>query len=177
MINENISKIKYVKEFMPKDVASLLSNYAKEHTSEFTEYGNGEKEFTVHTYHEIQKNNEELLKMMQGYAKDVYNFVINNYDGPFQDFYETKTHIAKFEPGWGMHEHFDSSRPNDIATLIYLNDNYSGGEIYFPSYNVSYKPEPGDLICFPDNPDFIHGVKSISDGYRYTMPRWFTRIV
>jgi len=172
-----INQIKYIKEFMPKEVAQFISNYAKDHTGEFIEYGNGEKEFTVHTYHEIQKNNQQLLDIMQEYAKKVYDFIKENYDGPFQDFYETKTHIAKFEPGWGMHEHFDGGRPNDIATLIYLNDDYLGGEIYFPDYNISYKPEPGDLVCFPDNPNFIHGVKSISQGYRYTMPRWFTRIV
>jgi predicted 2-oxoglutarate/Fe(II)-dependent dioxygenase YbiX len=76
-----------------------------------------------------------------------------------------------------MHEHFDISKPNDIATLIYLNNDYSGGEIYFPEYDISHKPEPGDLLCFPDNPDYVHGVSSISNGVRYTIPRWFTRIV
>jgi hypothetical protein len=76
-----------------------------------------------------------------------------------------------------MHEHFDASKPNDIATLIYINNNYSGGDIYFPEYNISHKPEPGDLLTFPDNPDYVHGVRAISDGIRYTTPRWFTRIV
>jgi hypothetical protein len=76
-----------------------------------------------------------------------------------------------------MHEHFDSNRPNDIATLVYLNDDYTGGDIYFPKYDISYKPKPGDLLCFPDNPDYVHGVKTIESGTRYTTPRWFTRIV
>jgi predicted 2-oxoglutarate/Fe(II)-dependent dioxygenase YbiX len=42
---------------------------------------------------------------------------------------------------------------------------------------MSFKPEPGDLLCFPDNTNFIHGVKPIVKGTRFTLPRWFTRIV
>lgn len=176
-MEELTNQIHYVKGFMPKDVADRITSYAQSHTLLFDEFGNGEKEFTVHTYHGIEKNDPELLNIMQEYAKKVYEFVKENYNGPFEEFYETKTHIAKFMPGWGMHEHYDASRPNDIATLVYLNDEYLGGEIYFPAYDISYKPEPGDLLCFPDNPDFVHGVKEIKDGVRYTTPRWFTRIV
>ena len=99
------------------------------------------------------------------------------YKNAFVVSFNEKTHIAKFVEGRGMHEHFDASRPKDIATLVYLNDEYQGGDIYFPKYEMSFKPEPGDLLCFPDNPDFVHGVKPIIKGTRFTLPRWFTRIV
>jgi len=171
------SKVLYVKEFMPKELAASISEYAKSHTLLFAEHGNGEKEFTIHTYHEIQKNDQLLLNMIQDYAKKCYDFVVDNYEGPFQPFLDEKTHIAKFTPGRGMHEHYDTSRPNDIAILLYLNNDYLGGDIYFPELGISYKPEPGDLLCFPDNQDYVHGVKEIKDGIRYTLPRWFTRIV
>jgi predicted 2-oxoglutarate/Fe(II)-dependent dioxygenase YbiX len=115
--------------------------------------------------------------MIQETALMVYSFVLNNYNSKFDHFINEKTHIAKFVEGKGMHEHFDASRPNDIATLIYLNNDYDGGDIYFPKYEMSFKPEPGDLLCFPDNPSFIHGVKPIIRGTRFTLPRWFTRIV
>jgi len=176
-MKEFTTQIHYVPGFMPKDIAQSLSNYSKNHTLLFNEFGNGEKEFTVHTYHGIEKNDPELLLIMQEWALKVYNFVVENYDTDFEDFNPHKTHIAKFLPGDGMHEHYDSSRPKDIATILYLNDDYVGGDIYFPKYNISFKPEPGDLLTFPDNPDFVHGVKAIEDGTRYTTPRWFTRIV
>jgi len=176
-MQEYIDQIIYVKGFMPKEIANMISDYSKDYTLLFDDFGNTEQEFTVHTYHGIEQNDPELLKIMQEYAKRVYDFVKEQYGDNFEDFIETKTHIAKFLPGSGMHEHYDSNRPNDIATLIYLNDDYIGGEIYFPKYGISYKPEPGDLLCFPDNPNFVHGVKEIQDGIRYTTPRWFTRIV
>ena len=170
-------KIFYVPNFMPEDIAKSITEYAKTHTLEFSDFGNSEQEFTVHTYHEIEKNDPQLIQVMQGWALKVYDFVKDTYGGEFEDFYGPKTHIAKFVPGSGMHEHYDAGRPNDIATLVYLNEDYIGGDIYFPEYEMSFKPKPGDLLCFPDNPDYVHGVKPILDGIRYTTPRWFTRIV
>lgn len=169
--------IMYIEGFADKDLSRRISEYAKTYDEEFSDYGNREQEFKVHTYHEIERNDAELLHEMQDLAKRVYSFVLENYDSEFSEFLETKTHIARFESGSKMHEHFDSSRPNDIATLIYLNNDYAGGEIYFPEIGLEFKPKPGDLLCFPDNPNFIHGVKQITSGTRYTTPRWFTRIV
>ena len=167
------SQIKVVKGFMSPQDALLVSEYAKKSDSEFNEFGNGEKEFTFHAIFK-DPNIESLLNF---YGELVLKFVRENYQGPFQDYDNSKTHIARFDKGFGMHEHFDSTKPNDIATLIYLNNDYSGGEIYFPDYDISIKPDEGDLVCFPDTPDFIHGVKPIKDGVRYTAPRWFIRIV
>ena len=65
----------------------------------------------------------------------------------------------------------------EYACIFFLNDDYEGGEIYFPDYEISIKPEPGDLLCFPDQPRYVHGVKEIISGTRFTTPRWFTRIV
>jgi len=171
------SQIKYIKGFMDPQEAGLVAEYAKKHSELFSNYGNNEQEFTVHTYHEIQGLDSDLLDMIQETALMVYSFVLNNYNSKFDHFINEKTHIAKFVEGKGMHEHFDASRPNDIATLIYLNNDYDGGDIYFPKYEISFKPEPGDLLCFPDNPSFVHGVKPIIRGTRFTLPRWFTRIV
>jgi hypothetical protein len=171
------SQIKYVPGFMNLEETVLVTEYAKKYTDLFSNYGKGEQEFTVHTYHEIQGLDPEILNKIQDVARKVYDFVLKSYSFKFEDFIDEKTHVAKFIEGKGMHEHFDSSRPNDIATLVYLNNDYDGGDIYFPKYEMSFKPEPGDLLCFPDNPNFIHGVKPITKGIRFTLPRWFTRIV
>ncbi len=166
-------KIKLVKGFMHQEDAMIISDYAKSIDSEFSEFGNGEKEFTFHA----SFKDKDVKNLLDDYGIFTLKFVRDNYEGPFNEFDSSKTHIARFTEGFGMHEHFDSTKPNDIATLIYLNNDYTGGEIYFPEYNISIKPDAGDLICFPDTPEFIHGVKPILSGTRYTSPRWFTRIV
>jgi hypothetical protein len=59
-----------------------------------------------------------------------------------------------------------------LACNIYLNDNYSGGEVFFPERDVSIKPVAGQLILWPGNKYFIHGVNDPIDAGRYTLTRW-----
>jgi hypothetical protein len=62
----------------------------------------------------------------------------------------------------------------EYAALTYLNDDYVGGEIYFPDHDLEIKPEPGELIFFPGTHFYIHGVREIISGYRYAMMTFFT---
>jgi hypothetical protein len=50
-----------------------------------------------------------------------------------------------------------------LSNLIYLNDNYDGGELYFPHHDLKIKPEPGMLISFPGNWWNRHGILPASD--------------
>lgn len=64
-----------------------------------------------------------------------------------------------------------------VGALIYLNNEYLGGEIAFPEYDVSVKTEPGDLVIFPCQ--YLHEVKTImpiEDGEtrRHTMTVFYT---
>lgn len=165
--------VKFVPNFITKEDVVKIVEYAKLNDDLFLEFGNSEKEFTFH----FDFLNNDIKKLIQKYHKLVFNFVKNEYQTTLKPYSETKTHLARFAVGHGMHEHFDSSKPNDIATLLYLNDDYLGGEIYFPELNINIKPTSGDLLCFPDTPNFVHGVKPILSGIRYTAPYWFTRIV
>jgi len=62
---------------------------------------------------------------------------------------------------------------NDIASLVYLNDDYEGGEIYFPNQNFKVKPSKNSLIFFPGDINYLHGVTTIEEGIRYTMPSFW----
>ncbi len=59
-----------------------------------------------------------------------------------------------------------------IGALVYLNDDYEGGEIYFPEYDIEIKPKYGDLVIFPCH--FMHEVKKIHNGERYTLPLFYS---
>ena len=167
------SLVKHIPGFMKKDDSMFVYDYVINTTNDFMDFGNTEKEFTFNA----NFKNENVKDLLDNYGKKVWNFVSQNYDGPFEDYDNSKTHLAKFSEGYGMHEHFDTTKPNDIATLIYINSDYEGGEIYFPDLGIEIKPSIGDLVCFPDTPDFVHGVKPIIKGTRYTSPCWITRIV
>jgi len=76
--------------------------------------------------------------------------------------------------GKGMPVHFDDSPEITEITMhygvvLYLNDNYEGGEIYYPKLNLQYKPKAGDMVIHPGTEEYSHGVKDISNGKRYVI--------
>jgi hypothetical protein len=78
-----------------------------------------------------------------------------------------------------LHEGKDKGKPNafpwyDIGTVFYYNDNYEGGELYFPKQGVEFKPKAGAAYFFPGDMNYIHGVRPIISGCRYTSPYFWT---
>lgn len=55
-----------------------------------------------------------------------------------------------------------------ISNLLYINDNYSGGELYFPEHDLLIKPEAGMLLSFPGHFWNRHGIFPASD-WRFAM--------
>ncbi len=60
----------------------------------------------------------------------------------------------------------------DVSLLIYLNDDFTGGELHFPSLNYTYQPKQGDLVFFPSNHLFIHESQPLKTGKKYAMVSW-----
>ena len=78
-----------------------------------------------------------------------------------------------------LHEGDQRGKPNDfpyydIAGLFYLNDDYEGGELYFPLQRIQFKPKRGAAYFFPGDMNYIHGVTEITSGIRYTSPFFWT---
>jgi|694.fasta_scaffold00090_82 hypothetical protein len=85
--------------------------------------------------------------------------------------------IARWDKGTKLALHVDDLgwvTDNHLPTLIYLNDDYEGGELSFATHDVTIKPKIGDLIMFPGNMYYAHEVKEVLSGVRYTVPIWFT---
>ncbi len=88
------------------------------------------------------------------------------------------SHAQKWDVGGFASPHSDNSdfdgnpnpfQINKYVGILYLNDNYEGGELYFPEHNISFKPNAYSYICFPGGVENIHGVSEITSGTRYTM--------
>ena len=88
------------------------------------------------------------------------------------------SHAQKWDVGGFAAPHSDNSdhdgnpnafEINKYVGILYLNDNYKGGELYFPDHNIEFKPPVYSYIMFPGGHENIHGVKEILEGTRYTM--------
>ena len=96
------------------------------------------------------------------------------------------TELVKWTEGREMSVHSDNSwpdgnqenHPTSFRTwsgIFYINDDYEGGEIEFPLKKYSYKPRANSLVVFPSTNEYLHGVKKITKGTRYTVAIWFTQ--
>lgn len=88
------------------------------------------------------------------------------------------SHAQKWDVGGFAAPHSDNSdfdgKPNSFQInkyvgILYLNNEYEGGELYFPKHNISIRPSAYSFISFPGGVENIHGVSEITAGTRYTM--------
>jgi 2OG-Fe(II) oxygenase superfamily len=62
----------------------------------------------------------------------------------------------------------------DIASLFYFSDDYEGGELYFPKQCFEFKPKPRSTYFFPGDMNYVHGVRPVTEGVRFTSPFFWT---
>ena len=78
--------------------------------------------------------------------------------------------------GNGLKEKKGIDHPTKYRTysaIFYINDDYDGGEIYFPNWDIEIKPKAGSLVIFPSNDEYVHGVKEIKNLNRYSIAIWY----
>ena len=80
-----------------------------------------------------------------------------------------KLEIVKREEGSYMENHVDKG--DAIAFILYLNDEFEGGETVFEN-QTTIKPKKGRLLVF-SNGIIQHKVNLITKGERYVLAGWF----
>lgn len=56
-----------------------------------------------------------------------------------------------------------------VSIVVYLNDDYEGGEIWFPRFNLSHKPQAGDIVVFPSTYIYEHASQDMVSGTKYSV--------
>lgn len=87
--------------------------------------------------------------------------------------------ISKYRVGASMGPHVDYYGEPDIqplmSAIIYLNDDYEGGELYFPEQGVTIKPEAGSVVVFPSVEPFYHEPLPVTSGTKYMSPAFWIK--
>jgi Rps23 Pro-64 3,4-dihydroxylase Tpa1-like proline 4-hydroxylase len=103
------------------------------------------------------------------YTTKIYPFAENNIKTR-----EESINLLRYGKTGHLPAHQDQGVSSRVlSTVMYLNDNYEGGEIEFINSGVKIKPEAGSIIFFPSNFLYIHEVHPITSGLRYSMPHWY----
>lgn len=74
--------------------------------------------------------------------------------------------------GYGL-PHVDDQDPEpfiEYSTVIYLNDDFEGGKIFFPALGFEYTPKKYAGVFFiSDGPKWRHGITPVESGSRSTL--------
>jgi hypothetical protein len=86
--------------------------------------------------------------------------------------------FVKWWDGYIQPPHADGEEPNGephpypwrkFGCVYYLNDDFEGGEIHFPNFNIELKPKQNMVAFFPGDVVHLHGVRNVSKGIRHTL--------
>jgi predicted 2-oxoglutarate/Fe(II)-dependent dioxygenase YbiX len=82
--------------------------------------------------------------------------------------------LLKYRTGQEYKPHYDggTGMGRAISAICYLNDDYEGGHIEFPNFNVKIKPEKGMLLLFPSNFAYRHTALPVTNGTKYALVTW-----
>ena len=82
--------------------------------------------------------------------------------------------MIKYNVGDAYPKHYDGPTRlgRHISAILYLNDDYEGGELYFPLFDITIKPMKGMLILFPSNYAYQHEALPVTAGTKYAIVTW-----
>lgn len=80
--------------------------------------------------------------------------------------------IQRMQAGVELKSHTDQHTDPSIryAAIIYINDDYKDGELFFKNIDLKIRPKPKCLLIFPGNEKYEHGVEFVGEGpIRYVL--------
>jgi hypothetical protein len=172
-LDENIF---YIEDFIDKESILILQDEIKKQSLKVEE--------TRGLYHDILSLNTDKAKEIWSKITKNLNDVFTNNEEHLHNFHETPVLIEYVNresrpTGWAMYPHsdnniyessddtFSGTLPNIVkGIVIYITDDYEGGEIVYIDKNIEIKPKSGYLVCHPGSEEYTHGVKNFSGGPR-----------
>jgi len=91
-----------------------------------------------------------------------------------ENFYHEDYNLLRYSTGQEYKAHYDSGTRmgRAISALVYLNDDYEGGEIEFINFKIKIKPQAGMMILFPSNYAYLHKSHPVISGTKYSLVTW-----
>lgn len=127
------------------------------------------------THHAMHSNSPEL----QAIHNQMYTLLVaatapymkkHDIDGLWHEGYN----VLKYKSGTEYGAHYDGSTSTHrcVSAIVYLNDEYTGGEVEFTNFNIKIKPKPGSLLLFPSNYAYTHIAHPVQTGTKYAVVTW-----
>lgn len=129
-----------------------------------------------------------VIQIPKELTNNISNALIGLYNNELKDLYQRDiVHVEipqylHYNEGGKYIPHNDSEElknnkltkvaDRDLTIIVYLNDDYLGGELEMVDWGVTFKPKRGSVLCFPSYIEFTHQVHPVLHGNRYNIVTW-----
>ena len=174
--------IGYYEDIVPKDECESLIEVTKNSGQlKPSKYANHSGKIKLSDKRVVMDDMWVKDKTTSSIINDFFSKVIRKYSDKFERF-SCQRHsgfrVNRYSVGGFMSEHTDNIHHShgqeygfpQVSALLFLNDNYKGGELIVAGNE--YETKMGSGIIFPSNFMFPHEVKKIIDGERWSIVTW-----
>lgn len=135
----------------------------------------------------VVRYNDSIVENFSSLSESFYSSLSNMFlegFGPLEADYrgdyqvDTTWHdqysVLKYGKGQKFLNHIDDHEKyhRRVSLVYYINDDYIGGEIVFPRFGITYKPNANELLLFPSTYVYNHSVLPVIEGTRYAVVSW-----
>ena len=112
------------------------------------------------TLHDVHDSVEKSLDQCLRHYESLWHLKMH---------YKEAFNFVKYNPGKYFKVHADHGPyyACTISAVVYLNDDYDGGELQFVRQELTIKPEAGDIILCPSSFIYEHASLEIKSGTKY----------
>jgi Rps23 Pro-64 3,4-dihydroxylase Tpa1-like proline 4-hydroxylase len=173
-IEEGLSSIKM----------SWIDSYVKTGDSESVDKEiRNTSSFLIPYHGKLMEEKEVYSSKIELFYTNLHNLFFESFDRSEKDYnqefrqslsWHDGYQILKYGPGGKFTNHIDDHTDyhRRVSTVYYLNDNYTGGEINFPRFGITFKPKANQMIIFPSTYVYNHSVSPVTEGERYAVASW-----
>ena len=161
-----------IKGFLTPDECNTLINYNSEFYPSMFGIDTSVENRNINSFCKyINNNSHEISSILKKCSE---KFPIHK-----ENFEDLK--VVKYKKGGFISGHTDSgpSVPRTHTILMYLNENYEGGETEFPNLNKQFKLNTGDIIYFPNYDSYgnptklaLHQGNVVKSGEKWICNLW-----
>jgi hypothetical protein len=126
--------------------------------------------------------NHDLILQIYNKVVDFYSENIGSIEGvDISEVFMGIGPINRTQVGGSLPAHDDLGPPElnapvEYGVVLYLNDDYSGGELYYSELDLEIAPKRGMLVVHGATKQYTHGVREVTSGTRYGLTMFINRL-
>jgi hypothetical protein len=125
-----------------------------------------------------QSKNDKKFQLLDNYIFNVFEKAIQSYQKDNAVFIcaDEGYQVVKYNEGGFYKAHVDGGEDflyRKVSGIIYLNDDYEGGELEFTKFNLKIKPKKNSIVLFPSNYAYEHRAHPVIKGQKMCIVTWF----